>query len=35
MKKIFLCINIEKMKEELKMKRDFCKEIKTKKGKMF
>ena len=31
MKKIFLCIKIEKMKEELKMKSDFCKEMKTKK----
>ena len=35
MKKIFLCIKIEKMKEELKMKSDFCKEMKTKKEKMF
>lgn len=31
MKKIFLCIKIEKMKEELKMKSDFYKEMKTKK----
>ena len=31
MKKNFLCIKIEKMKEELKMKSDFCKEMKTKK----
>ena len=31
MKKIFLCIKIEKMKEELKMKSEFCKEMIKKK----